>query len=86
MAQLCCYAARLLFLPPCSPDFDPIEMAFAKLKALLRKAATRTVVGLWSAIGRLIDAITPDECANFFAAAGDEPNENQYALTSGHLL
>ncbi|KAA0122175.1 IS630 family transposase [Methylobacterium sp. P1-11] len=66
--------ARLLFLPPYSPDFNPIEMAFSKLKALLRKAAERTVEGLWAAIGRLIDTITPDECANFFAAAGYEPD------------
>ncbi|WP_342167208.1 IS630 family transposase [Methylobacterium sp. SD21] len=66
--------ARLLFLPPYSPDFNPIEMAFSKLKALLRKAAARTVEGLWAAIGRLIDTITPDECANYFAAAGYEPD------------
>ena len=62
--------ARLLFLPPYSPDFNPIEMAFSKLKALLRKAAERTVTGLWSAIGRLLEAFTPQECANYFAAAG----------------
>ena len=62
--------ARLLYLPPYSPDFDPIENAFAKLKALLRKAAERTVEGLWTAIGRLIDVFTPTECANYFAAAG----------------
>ena len=66
--------ARLLFLPPYSPDFNPIEMAFSKLKALLRKAAERTVEGLWSAIGRFIDTVTPDECANLFAAAGYEPD------------
>ena len=66
--------ARLLYLPPYSPDFNPIEMAFSKLKALLRKAAERTVEGLWSAIGRLIDTVQPGECANFFAAAGYEPN------------
>ena len=66
--------ARLLFLPPYSPDFNPIEMAFSKLKALLRKAAERTVEGLWSAIGGLVDTVTPDECANFFAAAGYEPD------------
>jgi transposase len=65
---------RLLFLPPDSPDFNPIEMAFAKLKALLCKAAERTVEGLWSAIGRLVDTVTPNECANFFAAAGYEPD------------
>ena len=66
--------ARLLFLPPYSPDFNPIEMAFSKLKALLRKVAERTVEGLWSAIGRLVDTVTPHECANFFAAAGYEPD------------
>jgi len=60
----------LLYLPPYSPDFNPIENAFAKLKALLRKAAERTVEGLWTAIGRLLDAFTPDECKNYFAAAG----------------
>jgi transposase len=62
--------ASLLYLPPYSPDFNPIENAFAKLKAHLRKAAERTVAGLWAAIGRLVDAFTPTECANFFAAAG----------------
>jgi transposase len=62
--------AQLAFLPPYSPDFNPIEMAFAKLKALLRKAAERTVDGLWRAIGRLVDVFTPQECANYFAAAG----------------
>ncbi len=66
--------ARLLFLPPYSPDFNPIEMAFSKLKALLRKAAERTIEGLWSAIGRLIDTVTTDQCANFFMAAGYDPN------------
>jgi transposase len=62
--------ASLLYLPPYSPDFNPIENAFAKLKALLRKAAERTVEGLWDAIGRLLDLFTPSECANYFAAAG----------------
>ncbi len=62
--------ARLLYLPPYSPDFNPIENAFAKLKALLRKAAERTLEGLWTTIGRLINAFTPTECANYFAAAG----------------
>ena len=62
--------ASLLYLPPYSPDFNPIENAFAKLKALLRKAAERTVAGLWDAIGRLLDLFTPSECANYFAAAG----------------
>ena len=62
--------ASLLYLPPYSPDFNPIENTFAKLKALLRKAAERTVVGLWNAIGILVDAFTPQECANYFTAAG----------------
>ena len=62
--------ARLLYLPPYSPDFNPIENAFAKLKALLRKAGERTVEGLWAAIGRLLDAFTTDECANYLAASG----------------
>jgi len=66
--------ASLLFLPPYSPDFNPIENAFAKLKALLRKAAERTISGLWRLIGRLIDAFTPQECANYFAAAGYDPD------------
>jgi transposase len=65
--------AQLRFLPPYSPDFNPIEMALPKLKALLRKAAERTVDGLRDAIGRLLDLITPDESANFFTAAGYEP-------------
>ena len=62
--------ATLLYLPPYSPDFNPIENAFAKLKALLRKAAERTVEGLWTTIGRILDTFTPRECANYFAAAG----------------
>ena len=65
--------AKLLYLPPYSPDFNPIENAFAKLKALLRKAAERTVGALWDRIGILLDAFTPSECANYFAAAGYEP-------------
>ena len=66
--------ARLRFLPPYSPDFNPIEMAFAKLKALLRKAAERTVEGLWNRIGALTEAFTPRECANYFTACGYEPD------------
>ena len=62
--------ARLLFLPPYSPDFNPIEKAFAKLKALLRKAAARTIEQLWQVIGECLDAFTPVECANYFAATG----------------
>jgi transposase len=62
--------ASLLYLPPYSPDFNPIENAFAKLKAHLRKAAERTVSGLCAAIGRIIDTYTPTECTNYFATAG----------------
>ena len=62
--------ASLLYLPPYSPDFNPIENAFAKLKALLRKAAERTVEGLWTKIGDLLPTFTPPECANYFDAAG----------------
>jgi transposase len=65
--------ARLLYLPPYSPDFNPIENAFSKLKALLRKAAERSVDGLWAKVGELLVEFTPKECANFFAAAGYEP-------------
>jgi len=66
--------ARLLFLPPYSPDFNPIENAFAKLKALLRRAAARTLEELWQVIGDCIDAFTPSECANYFAHAGYDAN------------
>jgi transposase len=66
--------ASLLYLPPYSPDFNPIENAFAKLKALLRKAAERTVGALWDRIGLLLEAFTPAECANYFRAAGYEPD------------
>jgi transposase len=65
--------ATLLYLPPYSPDFNPIENAFAKLKAMLRKAAERTVDRLWDAIGTLIPTFTTDECANYFTAAGYDP-------------
>jgi transposase len=65
--------AHLLYLPPYSPDFNPIENMFSKLKALLRKAAERTVEGLWRAIADCIPLITPRECANYFEAAGYEP-------------
>lgn len=62
--------ARLLYLPPYSPDFNPIEMAFAKLKAFLRAAAARTIPDLWDALKKALDAFTPYECRNYFAAAG----------------
>ena len=62
--------ARLLYLPPYSPDFNPIEQLFAKLKALLRKAAERSVAALWNRIASLLGAFPPDECANYFRNAG----------------
>lgn len=62
--------ATLLYLPPYSPDLNPIEMVFAKLKALLRKAAERSVDALWDRTGRLLDLFTPDECSNYFRHAG----------------
>ena len=62
--------AVLRYLPPYSPDFNPIEQLFAKLKTLLRKAAARTVETLWNAIGHLLAAFSPAECANYFTDAG----------------
>jgi transposase len=66
--------ARLQHLPPYSPDFNPIENAFAKLKALLRKAAARNIDQLWNAIADALPRFTPRECQNYFAAAGYEPD------------
>jgi len=65
--------AVMLFLPPYSPDFNPIEMAFSKIKALLKKAAARTILDLWEAIRNAIDAVTPQDARNFFTACGYEP-------------
>lgn len=65
--------AELRFLPPYSPDFNPIENAFAKFKALLRKAAERTRDGLWDAVACAIEKFSQTECANYFTAAGYEP-------------
>lgn len=62
--------AQLFYLPPYSPDMNPIEMAFSKLKLLLRQNPARTIDALWRRIGTLIDAFTPTECANYFQAAG----------------
>lgn len=62
--------ATILYLPPYSPDLNPIEKLFAKLKALLRKAAKRTVEALWDQIGLLLDTFPPEECRNYFASAG----------------
>lgn len=62
--------AKLFFLPPYSPDLNPIEQVFAKLKTLLRKAARRTVEGTWRQIGALLPAFSPQECANYFRNSG----------------
>jgi transposase len=66
--------AWFLFLPPYSPDLNPIEMAFAKLKALIRKAAARTYDQLWEAVGQVCDLFSDEECYNYFKAAGYEAN------------
>jgi transposase len=65
--------ARMCFLPPYSPDFNPIENAFVELKALLRKVAARTIEDIWNAIADILPQFTPQECANYFTAAGYEP-------------
>jgi transposase len=66
--------ASLLLLPPYSPDFNPIENAYAKFKSSLRKAAARTLQALEGAIADTLQAFTPDECANYFLAAGYRSN------------
>jgi transposase len=66
-------SAELRYLPPYSPDFNPIEMAFSKLKALPRKAAAWSMEGLWDAIGNFLDLFQPEECRNYFNAAGYDP-------------
>ncbi len=62
--------AKLLFLPPYSPDLNPIEQVFAKLKTLLRKAEERTIEATWRRIGKLLDHFTPAECANYIRNSG----------------
>jgi transposase len=62
--------ASILYLPPYSPDLNPIEQVFAKLKALLRKAAARTREALWTTIGSLLDAFSPAECRNYLQNSG----------------
>ncbi len=62
--------ATLAFLPPYSPDFNPIEKAFSKLKANLRRIEERTVTGLWDVIGSLVTMFNPHECRNYFASCG----------------
>ncbi len=66
--------ASLLYLPPYSLDFNPIENAFSKLKALLRAKAERTITALWDTVGSLVELFSPAECQNYFKAAGYEPD------------
>ena len=62
--------AKLVYLPPYSPDLNPIELVFSKLKWLIRSAALRTVDALWSFLGKVIDAFPPDECAHYLRHCG----------------
>jgi len=62
--------ATLRYLPPYSPDLNPIELLFAKLKVLLRKAAERSIEELWDRIGKLLDAFSPQECAAYLRHDG----------------
>jgi transposase len=62
--------AKVLYLPPYSPEFNPIEQVFAKLKALLRQAEARTVTALWECLGQLLDCFSPQECRNYFRHSG----------------
>lgn len=62
--------ARIVYLPPYSPDYNPIEKLFAKLKALLRREAKRTVAGLWAEIGHLLAEFSAEECENYFRSCG----------------
>ena len=66
--------ARLRPLPPYSPDLNPIELTFAKLKALLRRTAARTIPELWDTIAAALPTFMPGECANYFTACGYEPD------------
>ena len=65
--------ATLRFLPPYSPDFNPINKAFSPLKAMLPQIGERTVSGLWDLIGKLVNNFQPDECANYFSSCGYDP-------------
>jgi transposase len=70
IALLRAQGSDLIFLPPYSPDPNPIEMAFSKLKTLIRKAAARTYEALWRKVGKVCDLFKPQECRNYFTAAG----------------
>ena len=72
--------AELFFLPPHNPALDAIEMALSKLKAILRKAVQRTVDGLWASIARILESFALQECRNYFAAAGYDPDSYDNAL------
>ena len=65
--------ARVFFLPPYSPDLNPIEQVFAKLKTLLRKADERSIDAVWNRIGSLLDQFSPTECASYIRHAGYGP-------------
>jgi len=69
-AALTAVGAKLFFLPPYSPDLNPIEQVFAKLKTLLRKAAERSITATWRRVGALLEHFTPQECANYLANSG----------------
>ena len=62
--------ATLVFLPPYSPDLNPIELAFAKLKAIVRRARCRSIATLWPLLGECLRHFSPDECGNYFRHAG----------------
>lgn len=68
------HGATLKYLPPYSPDLNPIEQVFAKIKALLRQAAERTVDQLWQTLGKLLDEVQTEECRNYFENAGYDSN------------
>src|SRR5262249_43069785 len=77
--------AKLFFLPKYSPDLNPIEKFFAKLKHWLRKAARRTVDAVYNAIAEILPLTSPAECSNYFALAGLRPTSNHHALASRGL-
>ena len=78
--------AWLLFLPPYSPDLNPIEIVFSKLKAHLRRIGARTIDDLWRAVGNICDLYFPDECQSYFNAAGYECDYKLDALVLGDTL
>jgi transposase len=78
---LAAVGATVLYLPPYSPDLNPIEKFFSKLKALLRKAAKRNVDDLWNEIGALLDTLAPSECTNYFSSTGYVCTKMRTALT-----